>query len=233
MPMPRCPIETDSPALPRLDRRRWGLGLLASGVALALPGCAAFKQLGVDVVTFGAWPDKRPPGRYAFDRLPSQAADSATQAQLEAAAAQALERVGFVAADSVARADVLVQLGWGMSRVANPFADSWPGRSMRGGPVAPMPDRRAHASVGVGIGIGVGRGGFGIGGTWGEPQTYDRQQAQMLFIDRASRDKLVEVQVVHEGRYSSADFLPLLFDAGLSGFPDLKAGTRHVTVQLP
>jgi hypothetical protein len=43
----------------------------------------------------------------------------------------------------------------------------------------------------------------------------------------------VEVQVVHEGRYSSADFLPLLFDAGLSGFPDLKAGTRQVTVQLP
>lgn len=233
MPMPRCPIETDSPAQPRLDRRRWTLGLLATGASLVLPGCAAFKQIGVEVRTFGAWPDKRPPGRYAFDRLPSQAVDSATQSQLEAAAAQALERVGFVAVDSAARADVLVQLGWGMSRVANPFADSWPGRPMRSGPMVPVPDRRAHGAVGVGIGIGVGRGGFGIGGTWGEPQTYDRQQAQMLFIDRASRDKLVEVQVIHEGRYSSADFLPLLFDAGLSGFPDLKAGIRHVTVQLP
>lgn len=233
--MPRCPTENqmDAPVLQRPDRRRWGLGLLASGAVLALPGCAAFKQIGVDVVTFGAWPDKRPPGRYAFDRLPSQAADSATQAQLEAAAAQALQRAGFAAADSVARADVLVQLGWGLSRVASPFADPWPGRSMRGGPVAPMPDRRAHASVGVGIGVGVGRGSFGFGSVWGEPQTHDRQQAQMLFIDRASRDKLVEVQVVHEGRYSSADFLPLLFDAGLSGFPDLKAGTRHVTVSLP
>ena len=48
MPMPRRPIETDSPALPRWDRRRWGLGLLAAGVAVALPGCAAFKQLGLD-----------------------------------------------------------------------------------------------------------------------------------------------------------------------------------------
>ena len=50
---------------------------------------------------------------------------------------------------------------------------------------------------------------------------------------RTSRDKLVEIRVQHEARYSSADYLPLLFDAGLSGFPDLKAGTRQVTVQLP
>jgi hypothetical protein len=83
------------------------------------------------------------------------------------------------------------------------------------------------------VGFGFGRGGIGIGGTFGEPQTYDRQQAQLLFIDRVSRDKLVEIQVQHEGRYSSADFLPLLFDAGLSGFPGLQAGTRHITVQLP
>lgn len=232
--MPSFPI--DHPGLPRPDRRRWGLGLLAAGAtgaALMLPGCAVFKQIGVDVVTYGAWPDKRPPGRYAFDRLPSQNVGSPEQVQLEAAAAQALQQVGFTAADSAARADVLVQLGWGFYRVPNPFADPWPGGAMRGSPVVPVPDRRAHAMVGVGVGLGFGRGGFGIGGSWGEPQVYDRQQVQLLFIDRASRDKLVEVQVQHEGRYSSADFLPQLFDAGLSGFPDLKAGTRHVTVQLP
>ncbi|WP_310462476.1 hypothetical protein [Sphaerotilus sp.] len=217
----------------RTDRRRWALGLTAMAAAAWLPGCAAFKQIGVDVVTFGAWPDKRPPGRYAFDRLPSQNAGSPEQVQLEAAAAQALQRVGFVAADSAARADVLVQLGWGRSQVLSPFADPWPGRPLRSGAVAPPPDRRAHASVGVGVGFGFGRGGIGIGGTFGEPQTYDRQQAQLLFIDRVSRDKLVEIQVQHEGRYSSADFLPLLFDAGLSGFPGLQAGTRHITVQLP
>ncbi|WP_293998289.1 hypothetical protein [Sphaerotilus sp.] len=83
------------------------------------------------------------------------------------------------------------------------------------------------------MGFGGRRSGFGIGGTFGEPATHERQQVQLLFIDRASRDKLVEIRAQHEARYSSADFLPLLFDAGLSGFPDLKAGTRHVTVQLP
>lgn len=226
------------PALPdgfHPDRRRWGLGLVVATAVALLPGCAAFKQISVDVVTFGAWPDKRPPGRYAFDRLPSQNAGSPEQAQLEDAAAQALQRVGFVAAESAARADVLVQTGWGRSRVLSPFADPAPWWPSRGSGAPLPPDRRAHASVGVGVGVGIGggRGGFGFGGSFGEPATFDRQQAQLLFIDRASRDKLVEIRVQHEARYSSADYLPLLFDAGLSGFPDLKAGTRQVTVQLP
>jgi hypothetical protein len=222
------------PALPdgwRPDRRRWGLGLVAATAVVLLPGCAAFKQIGVDVLTFGAWPDQRPPGRYAFDRLPSQNAGNPEQVQLEDAAAQALQRVGFVPADSAARADVLVQTGWSRTRVLSPFADPAPWWPARGGGAPPPPDRRAHATVGIGVGVGNGRGSFG--GSFGEPATYDRQQVQLLFIDRASRDKLVEIQVRHEARYSSADYLPLLFDAGLSGFPDLKAGTRHVTVQLP
>jgi hypothetical protein len=226
------------PALPdgfRSDRRRWGLGLTAATAMALLPGCAALKQIGVDVVTFGAWPEKRPPGRYAFDRLPSQNTGSPEQLQLEAAAAQALQRVGFVAADSAARADVLVQTGWGRSRVLSPFADPAPWWPSRGGGAPLPPDRRAHASVGVGVGVGIGggRGGFGFGGSFGEPATFDRQQVQLLFIDRSRRENLVEIRVQHEARYSSADYLPLLFDAGLSGFPDLKAGTRQVTVQLP
>ena len=230
--MPKVPALSDGF---RPDRRGWGLALAATAAVVLLPGCAALQQIGVDVVTFGAWPDKRPPGRYAFDRLPSQNAGSPEQAQLEAAAAQALERVGFTPAAAPAQADVLVQLGWSRSRVLSPFADSgpWGGRGVLEAP--PPPDRRAHAAVGVGIGVGIGgrRGGIGIGGTFGEPATYDRQQVQMLFIDRSRREHLVEIRVRHEARYSSADYLPLLFDAGLSGFPDLKAGTRQVTVQLP
>jgi len=230
--MPKVPAPPDGF---RPDRRRWGLALVAATAVALLPGCAAFKQIGVDVVTFGAWPDQRLPGRYAFDRLPSQDAGNPEQVQLEDAAAQALQRVGFVAADSAARADVLVQTGWSRARVLSPFADPAPWWPARGGGAPLRPDRRAHAAVGVGIGVGVGVGGGrgGFGGSVGEPATYDRQQVQLLFIDRASRDKLVEIQVRHEARYSSADYLPLLFDAGLSGFPDLKAGTRHVTVQLP
>ncbi len=222
-------------SLPSEPRRRGVLGLLALPAVLLLPGCAAFTQIGVDVTTFGTWPERRPAGRYVVDRLPSQNPASPEQVQLEAAAAQALQRAGFTAADSPARADVLVQLGWGRSRVLSPFADSrpWGTRTPLLDPLPP--ERRAHASVGVGVGVGIGgrRGGIGIGGTFGEPATYERQQVQLLFIDRASRDKLVEIRVQHEARYSSADYLPLLFDAGLSGFPTLTPGIRHVTVQLP
>ncbi|MDZ7858881.1 hypothetical protein [Sphaerotilus sp.] len=230
--MPKVPALSDGF---RPDRRGWGLALAVSAAVVLLPGCAAFRQIGVEVATFGAWPDQRPPGRYAFDRLPSQSAGSPEQVHLEEAAAQALQQVGFTAATTPGQADVLVQLGWSRSRVLSPFADSapWGGSGLLDAP--PRPDRRAHAAVGVGIGVGIGvrRGGIGIGGTFGEPATYDRQQVQMLFIDRGRREHLVEIRVRHEARYSSADYLPLLFDAGLSGFPDLKAGIRQVTVQLP
>lgn len=211
------------------DRRRWGQGLLALGAAaLLLPGCAALRQIGVDVVTYGTWPDKRPPGRYAIDRLPSQVAGGPEREQLEAAAAEALQQAGFRPAASAAQADVLVQLDWRRSRIVSPYADPWwPG--FRGGVRAapPPPGRRIHGSVGVGVGMGVG-----IGFGW-EAETFDRQQVQLLLIDRASRDRLVELQIVHEARYSGPELLPLLFQAGLQGFPALPAGPRRVTVQLP
>lgn len=212
-----------------LDRRRWmtgAAGVAAVALTAGLPGCAAFNQISVEVTTFGAWPDKRPAGRYAFDRLPSQA-QAPEQASLEAAAAQALQRAGFTPAASPDQASVLVQLGWSRSRVISPWGDPWWGmRGFRRFP--PPPDRRAHGSVGIGVGFGAG---FGPG--WPEADSFDRQVVQMLLIDRASRDKLVEIQVRHEARYSSVDFLPLFFEAGLHGFPALVAGTRQITVQIP
>jgi hypothetical protein len=220
--------DEDRPA--RGDRRRWGQGLLALGAAvLLLPGCAALRQIGVDVVTYGAWPDKRSPGRYAIDRLPSQAAGGPERDQLEAAAAEALQQVGFRPAAGVAQADVLVQIDGRRSRIVSPYADPWwPG--FRGGMrAAPPPDRRIHGSVGVGVGVGMG---VGIGFGW-DAETFERQQVQLLLVDRASRDRLVELQIVHEARYSGPELLPLLFQAGLQGFPALPAGPRRVTVQLP
>jgi hypothetical protein len=219
-------MDVPAPLLPDPRRRRLlGLGAMASLVAL-LPGCALLNQISVEVATFGAWPAGRAPGRYAFDRLPSQQADAAAQQSLEHAAALALAQAGFVAAASPAQAEVLVQLGGQRSRVLSPFSDPWTGPLAVGRRAPPAPDRRIHGTVAVGVGAGFG---VGLGGQ----EVYERQQLLMLLVDRASRERLVEIRIEHEARYSGPEYLPLLFGAGLQGFPDLPAGARRVTVQLP
>jgi cytochrome c-type biogenesis protein CcmH/NrfG len=92
-------------------QRRFVLIAVALVGAAALGGCAALNTVTSEVATYGDWPAVRAPGRYAFERLPSQQAQPARQAELEAAAARALEAVGFTAAPSAAQADVIVQVG--------------------------------------------------------------------------------------------------------------------------
>ncbi|MDH5541307.1 MAG: DUF4136 domain-containing protein, partial [Rhizobacter sp.] len=97
--------------------RRVLLQSLAAGLALALlGGCASLNTVRSEVVTYGAWPAERKPGRYAFERLPSQQANAVRQAELEAAAARALAAAGFTAAPDAAQADVIVQIGARISR---------------------------------------------------------------------------------------------------------------------
>jgi hypothetical protein len=84
--------------------------------AATLAGCAALNTVTSDVTTFSEWPTDRKPGRYAFERLPSQKANATRTADLEAAAAKALEKSGFSAAADAAQADVIVQIGARVSR---------------------------------------------------------------------------------------------------------------------
>ena len=90
-------------------------GLLLA--AALLGGCAALNQVHSEVTSFSEWPADRKPGRYAFERLPSQKADAQRQSELEAAAAKALEKAGFTAAPDAAQADVIVQIGARLTRI--------------------------------------------------------------------------------------------------------------------
>jgi hypothetical protein len=199
------------------QRRRLLQGAAAFTAVWWLAGCAALTQVSVDVTTFGAWPSGRAPGRYAFERLPSQAQAGPAQDQLEAAAGAALERVGFSRAADAAQADVLVQFGARQGQVIDP---------------PPM------FGWGIGLGFPIGRhSDFGLGmhtgpGWYGE-RVRDYREIGLLLLDRASHQVLVEIQVRHESRYGSGDLPEALFDAALSGFPDLPAGQRRVTVPLP
>jgi Domain of unknown function (DUF4136) len=203
---------------PLQGKRRHLLKAAATAAALwSLAGCAALDHVSVDVATYGAWPQGRAPGSYAFERLPSQAQAGAVQDQLETAAGAALERVGFSRAADAAQADVLVQFGSRQGKVIDP---------------PPM------VSWGIGLGLPIGRRssmGFGMhtGSGWYGDRVRDYRELGLLLLDRASHQVLVEVQARHESRYGGDDLPEALFDAALSGFPALPAGERRVTVPLP
>lgn len=205
--------------LPAERRRGLQRGLLAIGAAalsLWLAGCASISQVNVDVATFGTWPQGRPPGSYAFERLPSQDQAGAAQQRLETAAGAALERVGFTHAADATKADVLVQFGARQGKVVDP----------------PPPFQ-----FGFGIGSSFGRRsslGLGMytGSGWYGDRVRDFRELGLLLLDRSSHKVLVEIQARHESRYSGDNLLDALFDAALQGFPDLPAGERTVTVPL-
>lgn len=205
-----------SPSPPRRRLLALGVATLAGSV---LGGCAALRQVSMSVGTFGRWPAGRAPGRWAFDRLPSQAQGGAARDRLELLAGPSLEKVGFSPARSADAADVLVQLDWREGRMVDPaYEQGWPAPGWR---------------VGIGYG-GRSRGAVGLGWGWGPSDPVrDEQELRLLLIDRASRQVLVEVRVRHEGRVAGDDMLPLMLDAALQGFPDLPAGERRVTGMLP
>ena len=184
-------------------------GLLAATAMLA--GCAALNTVTSEVATYGDWPAGRAPGRYAFERLPSQQARPERQAALEAAAAKALERAGFSAAPAAAQADLSVQIGARVSRTeSSPWDDPlwwrwgagyWRGpawRPSRGpyGPYAPYWSMRADWST-----------------------RYERNVA-VLLRDRASGTPLYEAHAQTDGATSGdMALLGAMFEAALKDFP--------------
>lgn len=212
-------------AVGRRGLARWlGGAALALALGGSLGGCASMNQITVEVASFGTWPAGRAPGRYAIERLPSQAAGSVAQLKLEAAARGALARAGFQPASSVAEADVVATLGAREGRVLDPWADfnwGWRVGSWRGfGPVGPIGMRHS--------------GGFGwsIGGAWPMDATRDVREVALLLVDRASRQPLIESHVRYEARVVGESLLPALYEAALQGFPNLPTGERQVTVSL-
>ena len=195
---------------------------LALTVAAAvLAGCAALNTITSDVTTFSEWPAERKPGRYAFERLPSQKANATRTAELETAAAKALEKAGFTAAPDAAQADVIVQIGARVSRTEiSPWDDPlwwrWGGGYWR------SPTwRRGPRSVFYG----------GFNAEWYSPR-YERNVA-VLLRDRASNTPLFEAHAQTEGASGDTALIGAMFEAALQGFPAKDAqNPRRVSVSL-
>lgn len=190
------------------------LGLAAP--LLMLSGCATVHSVSSDVSTYGEWPADRAAGRYAFERLPSQAAQPDWVEALEAAARPALLKAGFQPVNPGQEPDVLVQVGARSSRSeAHPWADPiwWRG------------------------GYGSYRYGPWSGPRWGltlhldASQRYEREVA-VLIRDRATGKPLFEARASNEGHsaLASTTTLGALFQAALMDFPRTGVNPRRVVV---
>lgn len=192
--------------------------MLAAALAAAtLAGCAGLHSLSCDVSSYGDWPAGRAPGHYAFDRLPSQQAQPAETAAVEAAARPALAKAGFEPVAAGQEPDVLVQVGTRMQRTDEPLWTDplwWHGgfgywrHSAYGGPdwmLSASLDRRPR---------------------------YDHEVA-VLLRDRASGKPLFETRATNEGSTPiDAAGLAAMFQAALMDFPKLGLNPRTVIVPL-
>jgi hypothetical protein len=194
--------------------------LAAGTVVIASSGCAALNTVTSEVATYGDWPAGRQPGRYVFERLPSQQARPARQAELEAAAARALEAAGFTAAPDAAQADVIVQIGARISRTEiSPWDDPFWWRWGAGYWRSPMwrPTHRAAYYANFNAG-------------W--YTRYERNVA-LLLRDRVAGTPLYEAHAQTDGTTSGDNaLLAAMFEAAMKDFPANGAtNPRQVSVQ--
>lgn len=198
-------------------RRALVLALGAAPALGLLGACTALNTLDCDVSSFGDWPAGRAPGRYAFERLPSQQAQAAESDALEAAARGALAKAGFVPTAARQEPDVLVQIGARTTRAARSPWDE---------------------PVWFYGGFGSWRRGPWVGPYWGvtarsAPTRYEREVA-LLLRDRASGKPLYETRAASEGNSrSDAAIVAAMFEAALADFPKPALSPRRVSVVLP
>lgn len=194
---------------------------ILAAVAL-LAGCAA-TQLDANVHTVGIWPDGRPPGRFVFERLPSQQSQPDEQARLEAAATPALVQAGFVPAAD-APPDVLVQVAERMLQSQGIYPDPFFNPYWMGGPV--YAGRWRGAVWGPAWGPGWG---WGYGGAYAVP--FYLVEVSVLILDAHSKLPLYESRAQSDG-WPEERTRGALFAAALKDFPYTAVSPRRVTVDL-
>ena len=191
--------------------------LAVLAVTLLAAGCSDLRSVTSDVSSFGEWPADRKPGTYAFDRLPSQAAQAGEADALEASARAALEKAGFKPVEAGKEPELLVQVGARDQRyVVSPWDDPlwWRGS------------------------FGYWRHGPYLSPRWGAGMRYDfpryERQVAVLIRDRASGKPLFVARASSEGTArSDAVLLAAMFEAALMDFPKLGLNPRRVVVSLP
>lgn len=194
-----------------MKRREALIGTIALTALMA--GCSGPYTVSAEVSSFGTWPEGRPAGSFAFERLPSQQAAAPRQQELEQMAQAALEKAGFKLAADAKSADVMVSLGVRVSpQDRSPWDDPlwW----------------RWHGNYGH---WRYGPGWRGNAQFWTEKR-YDREAA-LLIRDRASGEPLYEAHASNDGMTMGESTLAgALFEAALADFPKTRSEPHRVSV---
>jgi hypothetical protein len=176
---------------------------------VAMAGCASTRLIDSDVRSFRSGSPDMAAASYQFERLPSQQADAAAQAQRESWATAVLQRVGLTLAEQAPR--YTVQLGVATEQVSRSdasFRRRWggfAGAPLLGQPLLIMPL---------------------------EPMQY-RFQVQVLVRDAQSREVVYEASAQHIGPWSDqTNILPAVLLAAMRDFPQGASGSTSVTVEI-
>lgn len=189
---------------------------------LALSGCGSMRLVDSEVRSYGAQAALPALANYRFERLPSQQADDAPQARLEAMVQTALSQVGWQRNDAAASYSVQVAV------------------SIKVDPYGPWYQTSSAWGPGWNMGWGVHsspllfRGGRGLPG-WGlmEQACYWRELS-LVMRDLSSAQVVYETHAAHDGPWTDSEaVLPAMFEAALQGFPNAPAGVRRVNIEIP
>ena len=179
-----------------------------------LTACSSLRLVDSDVTAFSAW-TAAPPGpgtRYQFERLPSQTA-ATQQDRIEALATTSLAKVGMALSPVGAAYSVQVLLS---TEIVQRYSATGFG-----------------GSGGFVFGGGLG-GSLGLSFPIGVAEPYFKRSVTILVRDLATQKVVFETRALHDSLGGDAfAVLPAMLDSALLGFPQPRAGTRRINVEVP
>lgn len=196
------------------------LGALLLVLVLGLAGCSGMRIVDSDVTAFATStpPAVVLPAPYRFERLPSQQANAAGTAALEALAEPELARAGLRRDDAAPLYALQLDL-----------------RVIRD-PQAPWDDPRYIAGVAVPYPItmryGVMMRHYALDLRFDMP--YYRRELGLVLRRLSDGVVVFESRARHDGRWhDDGAVLPAMLQAALQGFPTPPPGTRRVVIEIP
>ncbi|MEO8121866.1 MAG: DUF4136 domain-containing protein [Rhodoferax sp.] len=194
-------------------------------IALGLTGCGTTRLVDSDVRSYATPPAVPVGAHYRFERLPSQQANAAQQARLEAMAQQALAKVGLQRDDAGASYSVQVSVGVKVDPYSpgdGPYDGWWPGWNLGFGL------HSGHMMIG-GSRLMHGFPGFGV-----PDRPYYWRRVSLIIRSASTLQVVYETQAAHDGPWSDSDtILSAMFDAALKDFPAPTQGVRRVNIEIP